>query len=70
MKRIWAFTGLMACIVALAQGTDPARRPVDGDLKEGAKAPTFTLRNLQTGKPEDLKTLNDKPLVLIFGSCT
>jgi cytochrome oxidase Cu insertion factor (SCO1/SenC/PrrC family) len=66
------FTGLalalLACAATLAE--PPRQRPRDGDLKEGAAAPDFTLTDLRGEKTVRLSELRGKPVVLIFGSCT
>jgi cytochrome oxidase Cu insertion factor (SCO1/SenC/PrrC family) len=57
---------LLAALAAQAQG--PARR--DSDLKEGAPAPDFTIKDVDGKMAIKLSELKGKPVVLIFGSCT
>lgn len=57
----WAGT-----LVAFAQQP----RPREGDLKVGATAPDFTVKDVEGKKTVKLSELKGKPVVLIFGSCT
>ena len=45
-------------------------RPRDGDLKEGAAAPDFTLKDPEGKSAVKLSERKGKPVVLLFGSCT
>lgn len=58
---LWAAT-----LVAFAQ----LPRPREGDLKVGAAAPDFTVKDVEGKKTVKLSELKGKPVVLIFGSCT
>lgn len=72
---LW-FLVVSVCVAApvFAQRPNPQRgdrpRPDDG-LKIGQKAPTFKLKSVDGESETDLKTLlEEKPVVLIFGSYT
>lgn len=69
MRRlgVLGLVGLLLAAMA-APGQRPQKR--DGDLKEGAAAPGFTLHNVDGKNPVKLSDLKGKPVVLIFGSCT
>jgi cytochrome oxidase Cu insertion factor (SCO1/SenC/PrrC family) len=60
------FSLLLAGMAAQAQPS-PRR---DGDLKEGAAAPDFAVKDVDGKKTVKLSGLTGKPVVLIFGSCT
>ena len=61
------------CVLAglfwTVNAADPLK-PREGDLKVGDVAPAFELKQLNGEKSVKLADLNDKPVVLIFGSCT
>jgi peroxiredoxin len=59
-------------LVAQAPGRPRADRPriVQGDLQEGKPAPDFALKTLDGKETVKLSSLQGKPVVLIFGSCT
>ena len=45
-------------------------RPRQGDLKVGAAARDFTVKDVEGKTTVKLSALKGKPVVLIFGSCT
>lgn len=67
MHLLWLT--LLCTSVLLPQEPDK-RRPVQGTLKVGEVAPGFALRQLGTSQTVKLDSLRDKPVVLVFGSCT
>ncbi len=82
MKRFLPFLvvvslGITLLSTAAAQKPNPARpdrsdrlQIRQGDLKDGASAPDFTLQDIAGKKSVKLSSLQGKPVVLIFGSCT
>ncbi len=67
-QRIAMGVPLLALLVSAAVAQSPSRR--DGDLKVGDVAPDFTIKDVNDDKTVKLSALKDKPVVLIFGSCT
>ena len=65
--RLLGLLGLLLTALTL-QAQEGKRR--DGDLKEGAAAPDFSIRDVEGKKGVKLSDLRGKPVVLIFGSCT
>jgi hypothetical protein len=60
---------LAAAACTLIVAADPPR-PREGDLKVGDKAPDFEAKDVKGKTTVKLSELKDKPIVLIFGSCT
>jgi cytochrome oxidase Cu insertion factor (SCO1/SenC/PrrC family) len=60
---------LLPLLMVTATAADPLK-PRDGSLKVGDAAPAFELKQLGTDKSIKLADLKDKPVVLVFGSCT
>lgn len=65
--RLLGLLGLLLTALTL-QAQEGKRR--DGDLKEGAAAPDFSIKGVEGKKGVRLSELRGKPVVLIFGSCT
>jgi hypothetical protein len=59
-----------AMLMAVAAAAAQESRPRQGDLKVGDAAPDFTIKDVQGKEEVRLSKLRDRPLVLIFGSCT
>ncbi len=66
--RLWGVAGLLLAATVVVAAQQPQRR--EGDLKEGAAAPDFTVKDVDGKKAVKLSELKGKPVVLIFGSCT
>lgn len=63
----WSVAGFLLA-VAVAAAQQP--RPREGELKEGAVAPDFALKDPLGKQAVKLSDLKGKPVVLLFGSCT
>ena len=70
MMRTLALMGLLAWLAAAATAQAQPRERREGDLKVGAAAPEFTVYDMDGNNPVKLSVLNDRPVVLLFGSCT
>lgn len=66
--RLWGAAGFLLVTALAVEAQQPQRR--EGDLKEGAPAPDFTVKDGEGQKTVKLSELKGKPVVLIFGSCT
>jgi cytochrome oxidase Cu insertion factor (SCO1/SenC/PrrC family) len=77
-----AARSLALCVLAVALGNAagqepkkpdpkaPGKRPQQGSLKAGDKAPAFELTDVNGENAVKLADLKGKPVVLVFGSCT
>ena len=63
-SMIAAILGIVTALAASAQ------LPRQGDLKVGDAAPNFTVKDVEGKNAVTLSELKDKPVVLLFGSCT
>jgi cytochrome oxidase Cu insertion factor (SCO1/SenC/PrrC family) len=72
LQRIAISGALFALLLSAAAAQSPAQSPQrrDGDLKLGDVAPDFTIQDVSGEKSVKLSELKDKPVVLLFGSCT
>jgi cytochrome oxidase Cu insertion factor (SCO1/SenC/PrrC family) len=68
MQRFIPLAAAGVLLAGLAWAQQP--RPRDGDLKVGAAAPDFTVKDADGKNTVKLSELKGKPVVLIFGSCT
>jgi cytochrome oxidase Cu insertion factor (SCO1/SenC/PrrC family) len=67
--RNWLPASIVLAGLMVLLGADQPR-PRDGDLRVGASAPDFTVKDMSGKKTVKLVDLRGKPVVLIFGSCT
>jgi hypothetical protein len=66
--RLWGAASLLLVATTAVEAQPSHHR--EGDLKEGAAAPDFTVKDVDGRKAVKLSELRGKPVVLIFGSCT
>lgn len=64
-----AMAMLIFCVPLLVAQT-PKYRPQEGKLKVGDAMPVVTLEDLAGKNKVNLAGLKNKPVILIFGSCT
>ncbi len=69
MRRFVLSTAAVLVLASAGVHAQPTQQRA-AELKSGAAAPAFTIRNLEDEKSVTLVELKDKPVVLIFGSCT